>query len=298
MTNLSSGSLTYQGVSFQFGKGTPFALTGFKRGTAGFRTEDRDRVRRDGRQMGRDLKEGPSHEISLAILGEGETRAEREADARRLSGELATAWNAEAVRSRTGALAELRIGERVARGRPREYTPDDDGLWDGTAEAVLKFDCVDDLWYGEPVEMSVKFAPPVGGGLRFPARAPFRFGGVAAERQAALVVEGERPAWPVFEVRGPVSDPEIDVVGVGRLLFRGVLAYDERLVVDTGAGWVKRGFIGSEALSAAPGALSASGSRLSDFALSPGSYRVLLRGFSPSGLAELRSKVSPVFSSF
>ena len=292
MTNLSSGSLTYEGVSFLFGKGTPYPVTGFQRGTAGYRTEDRDRVRRDGRQMGRDLKQGPQHELSLAVLGEGYTRDEREADARRLLGRLAAVWSADSLRARTGAYAELRVGERVARGRPRAFTPDDSGLWDGAGEAVLQFDAVDDLWYGPSEITTVRFVPEKTGGLPVPAAVPFVLGGGTGEANYMLTVGGDVGTWPEFRLHGPIRDPFIEIVGVGRLVFSTSLAHDQTLIVNTRDGWVKRDG------AALPGALSPAGSRLSDMQLRPGLFRVFFGGYDPSGASRLEVRVGPAFTSF
>ncbi|MBL3699229.1 hypothetical protein [Leucobacter luti] len=292
MTDLSCGSLTYAGVSFQFGEGTPYAITNFKRGTAGYRTSDRDRVRRDGRQMGRDYKAGPSHELSLAVLGEGGTRAEREADVRSLVRALAAVWSADSLRSQSGAVAELRVGDRVARGRPRDFMPDDSGLWDGTDEPVLVFDATDDHWYGAEEATTIRFVPVFTGGLPISAEVPFVLGGGSGESSYMVTVGGDVAAWPVFELHGPIRDPFIEVVGVGRLVFTGQLAYDQTLTVNTSDGWVKRDG------AAFPGALSPAGSRLSDMALRPGSYQVFFGGYDPTGSSSLDVRVAPAFTSF
>ena len=290
-----SGELRYEGVSFLFGDGTPYRLTNVVRGSADFRVDDVDRVRRDGRMFGRDFKSGPTHTISMLVEGSGASRDEREADTRVRLGLLAAAWSADSVRNRGGSLAALRIGERWAYGRPRTFAPDDSGIWDGVAEPVMEFVATDDLWYGSPVETVIRFAPAVGGGLRFPAQAPFRFGGQPSVRNASVVVGGEQAAWPVFEVRGPVVNPSVDVPGVGILTFNTALAFDERLVVDTRERWVKRGRVGG-ALFPAPGLLSPTGSRLSDMSLLPGAHSVVLRGTDSTNSAELRVTVAPAFS--
>lgn len=160
MAVLSSGRLDYDGVSFVFGEGTPFPITGFKRGSSGFRSGDQDRPAGDGRYVGVDRKGAPTHALALAVLGEGVSQVEREAAARLLASRLAVAWNAPGVRGRVGAVAELTVGERSAIGRPREYVPDDDGLWDGTAEAALQFAAVDDRWYGRELVTRVTLVPP------------------------------------------------------------------------------------------------------------------------------------------
>ena len=290
-----AGSLTYGGVSFLFGDGTPFPLTGFVRGVSQFRVADQDRPRRDGRLFGRDYKSGPTHTLSLLFEGVGVSRAEREADVRALLEEFARVWSADSLRATPGAVAKLTVGDRSCYGRPREFTPDDSGLWDGVANPEVQFVAADDLWYGASQSTTIRFGASTGGGLRFPAQAPFRFGGQPSVRNSAIEVAGARPVAPVFEIRGPVASPSIDIPGVGTLSFNVSLAFDERLVVDTGAGWVKRGYIGGD-LAAAPGLLSPAGSRLSDIRLSPGAHTVVLRGTDSTNTAELTVTVEPVYS--
>ena len=294
MTNLMSGSVAYEGVSFQFGEGTPYAITGFKRGTAAFRADDRDRVRGDGRLFGRDVKSGPSHELSLLVEGEGGSRSDREASVRARAAELARVWSADSLRSRAGHLASLRVGERACFGRPRAYVPDDSGLWDGVDHPVLTFVAVDDLWYGPEEVTTIRFVPVFTGGLPVPAAVPWVLGGGSGESSYMVTVGGDVAAWPVFELHGPILDPFIEVVGVGRLVFRGELAYDQTLTVDTRhwARWVKRNG------AAFPGALSPAGSRLSDMSMRPGAYQVFFGGHDPTGTSSLDVRVSPAFTSF
>lgn len=297
MSRLKSGSISYGGVSFQFGEGTPFALTGFQRGTATIRDSNRDVPRRDGRRSGRAFKSAPTHDLSVAVLGEGSSRVEREADCRALLREISSVWSADRLRATPGMVAKLTIGDFAAYGWPRTLAPDDSGLWDGTAQVDLAFDARDDLWYGPEETTMIRFASSTGGGLRFPARAPFRFGGQPTVRNSSVLVGGVMDAAPVFEVRGPVVDPTVDIPGVGALIFNVTLAYDQRLVVDTREGWVKRGRVGGE-LHAFPGALSAQGARLSDIRLSPGAHNVVLRGTDSTNTAELLVMVQPAYTSF
>ena len=279
-----SGSLTYQGVSFLFGSGTPYSITGFVRGVAETRDQDRDNVRGDGRRFGLDLKSGPTHELSLLVQGDGRTGPEREAALGPLLGAIERVWDAAPLRSRSNDLAYLRVGERACVGRPRTVAPDDSGRWDGVAEIGVTFEAADALWYGQEEVTVVRFVPPASGGLTFPAEAPFTFDSGPTMRNASVQVGGEVATWPVFEISGPVTNPEVDIIGVGRLIFRTTLAYDQTLRVDTRpwARWVKRDG------AALPGALSPTGSRLSDVSLRPGTYQVLLRGYDPTGTAELR----------
>lgn len=294
MSSLSSGSLTYQGVSFQFGKGTPYLLTDFVRGVSEPRVQDREHVRGDGARFGVDLKSGPTHELSLLVQGEGNNPGEREAAVRPLISELERVWDAPSLRARGGELAMLQVGDRFAFGRPRELVPDDSGRWDGTSNPQLSFRAESQNWYGPEERTTMRLAPVFTGGLPVAAAVPFVLGGGTGQADSIVQVGGDVATWPVFELRGPIQDPWIDVPGVGRLVFRGTLAYDQTLTVDTRpwARWVKRDG------AALPGALSPAGSRLSDMAMRPGSYRVIFGGYDPSGTSTLTVRVSPAFTSF
>ncbi|MFF8817275.1 hypothetical protein ACF07D_04655 [Leucobacter sp. NPDC015123] len=209
--------------------------------------------------------------------------------------DLLGVWRADEIRDRPGVHASLMAPSgRHVLGMPVELDPNEEYRLFDTNRAVLSFECVDDLWYGPEEQTTIRFVPPVSGGLTFPAEAPFTFDSGPAVRNASVQVTGDVSTWPVFEIKGPVTNPEVDIVGVGKLIFSVSLAYDQTLRVDTRpwARWVKRDG------AAFPGALSASGARLSDVSLAPGTYQVLLRGYDPTGTAELRVSTWPAFTSF
>lgn len=209
--------------------------------------------------------------------------------------ELITVWRADDVRQERGALAALIADSgRRAFGIPVNLEPDLQYRLFGVARATLEFDCVDDLWYGDETWTDVLFAPPVSGGLTFPAVAPFTFDSGPSQRNASVQVDGDVATWPVFEIAGPVTNPEIAIVGGSRLVFATSLAYDQVLVVDTRP-WsrhVKRD--GADF----PGALSPVGDRLSDMSLKPGAHQVVLKGYDPTGSSKLRVRVAPAYTSF
>lgn len=244
--------------------------------------------RQDSRRFGKDLIEGQTVSMKLEVRSD-----ERPLDD--VWRDVVAAWRGDEVRGTAGALATLTADSgRSVFGRPRPVTSDSSHRLFGVIRAELVFECVDDLWYGAEEVTRIMFVPPVSGGLTFPAEAPFTFDSGPAVRNASVRVSGDVATWPVFEIQGPVSNPEVDVVGVGRLVFSVDLAYDQTLRVDTRpwARWVKRD---GEAF---PGALSPTGDRLSDVSLLPGTYQVLLRGYDPTGTAELRVITRPAFTSF
>lgn len=253
------------------------------------RVEDRERPRSDGLIFGQDLRSGQVVTFTMWVNGRNEDGA--------ILGlsELQRAWRNDSGRSVGGAMCMLQHPRgRFVFGRPRGLVPNTRRVERGWATASADFECVDDLWYGPEEQTTIRFVPPVSGGLTFPAEAPFTFDSGPAVRNASVQVTGDVSTWPVFEIKGPVTNPEVDIVGVGKLIFSVDLAYDQTLRVDTRpwARWVKRDG------AAFPGALSSAGARLSDVSLPPGTYQVLLRGYDPTGTAELRVSTWPAFTSF
>ncbi|MCW2287044.1 hypothetical protein [Leucobacter luti] len=210
-------------------------------------------------------------------------------------GEFLSVWRADEIRDVPGAFATLTASSgRFAVGLPVDIELDEEYRIFDTNRATVSFEARDDLWYGPEEVAEVSFVPPISGGLMFPASAPFTFDSGPTVRNGSVLVGGEVATWPVFEIHGPVANPEIDIVGLGRLIFRTTLAYDQVLTVDTRpwARWVKRDG------AAFPGALDQSGSRLSDVALRPGAHTILLRGYDTTGTAKLRVRTWPAFTSF
>lgn len=249
----------------------------------------------DGRRLGRVRRRGQI--VSLAVEARPDHRPMVE-----VWGELLNVWRADTVRHRHEELASLTAPSgRFTLGMPVDIDPEEEYRIFDANRASLTFEAVDDLWYGPEESTTIRFVPPATGGLTFPAEAPFTFDSGPTVRNASVQVSGELATWPVFEISGPVTNPEVDIVGVGRLVFRTTLAYDQVLRVDTRpwARWVKRASTQRPSDWAAfPGALSPSGARLSDVSLSPGTYQVLLRGYDPTGTAELRVSTWPAHTSF
>lgn len=248
----------------------------------------RDNPRGDGRRFGHDLIPGQTVTMLVDVRS-----TERSLD--EVWRELASVWRADEVRKRGGELATLTADSgRHAYGRPRPFSQDHSTRLFDLSRAELVFECIDDLWYGPGEVTTIRFTPVFTGGLPVPAAVPFVLGGGTGVSAYAVTVGGDVATAPVFELHGPILDPFIEVVGVGRLIFRGQLAYDQTLTVDTRpwTQWVKRDG------AAFPGALSPDGSRLSDMVLRPGSYQVFFGGYDPTGTSSLDVIVEPAFTSF
>lgn len=244
--------------------------------------------RGDGRRFGQGFRSGQA--VSLSVVARPDHRPLDE-----VWRELAAVWRADAVRSVPGGLALLTADSgRSVFGRPVDIDPDMTDRKHDIVRAGLVFEAVDDLWYGPEQVTTIRFVPEFTGGLPIPAAVPWVLGGGIGESSYMVSVGGDVAASPVFELHGPILDPFIEVVGVGRLVFSGQLAYDQTLTVDTRhwARWVKRDG------DAFPGALSPAGSRLSDMSMLPGSYQVFFGGYDPSGTSSLDVRVRPAFTSF
>lgn len=242
--------------------------------------------RRDSRRFGKDLIEGQTVSMKIEVRSD-----ERPID--EVWRDVVSAWRGDEVRGTAGALATLTADSgRSVRGRPRPLTPDSAHRLFDVIRAELVFECVDDLWYGPSEVTTVRFVPEKTGGLPVPAAVPFVLGGGTGEANYMLTVGGDVATWPEFRLHGPIRDPFIEIVGIGRLVFKATLAHDQTLIVNTRDGWVKRDG------AALPGALSPAGSRLSDMQLRPGLFRVFFGGYDPTGTSRLEVRVDPAFTSF
>lgn len=242
--------------------------------------------RRDGRRF------GPQHRVGQVVTLSVEARP----DVRSLDEvwrELLAVWRADEVRTTPGALASLIAPSgRRAYGRPGELDPSLKQRLFDSGHISLKFEGVDDLWFGPLEATRVRFSVPETGGLTFPAEAPFTFDSGPTQRNGVVVVPGDVAMLPTFVIQGPVVNPAVTVTGVGTVIFDATLAHDQALTVNCADGWVMRDGVPM------PGALSPRGARLSDMSLSPGSYEVILRGYDPTGTGYLDVQVEPAYTSY
>lgn len=288
--NHAQWRLLYPGANYTFGTAD---LPVFNRktpeiGTPDVRTSDKDRPRSDGRAFGVDHMGGQTISFDLGV------RSTSDAEVREEAATLRRVWRADAVRLAPGAVAELHTTyagrERVVYGRPRRFSPDySDASINNTVSVLADFACVDDLFYGpEDESLSFPIVPPTGGGLIAPLAAPLT-STASSDRSQGITVATEMPVWPVVELTGPVVNPVVSI-GPVRFEFRGSLAEDETLTIDT------RPWKRSALRNGASVAGSLRGTRLSQAALPAGGYEVGFGGTDPTGTALLRVTWRPTFS--
>lgn len=240
---------------------------------------DASRPRADGVAFGVDFRGGRTVTLEMGIVRPSE--ADVVAAVERLAG----LWRADEIRRTPGAVATFtaRQGgrERLIYGRPRRFSPGLNFIGEGMATVVADFAAADDCFYSTTLSsMSVVLVPPPSGGLIGPLGSPLATT-ESSDRSMGITVGGRLPAWPVMEIRGPITNPVIEVVGLWRMEFRTTLADGETLVVDTRP-WARTVKKGNASL---PGVVSRASTRLGDAAIPPGSYEVALRGVSESGSA-------------
>lgn len=291
---LSSGewSLSYPGTSYTFGTSASPAWnrTTPDLGDVEVRVSDVERPRQDGRAFGVDYRGGRTISFDLGLRGPTPTAAREEAQ------HLAQVWRADAVRSKPGAVAELRASydgrERLIYGRPRRLATDfSDVAVNNFVAAQADFAAIDDLFYA-PEEDSISFGivPVLGGGLVAPLSSPLSTT-LTSDRSQAFRVDTEMPVWPVVRIDGPVTNP---VVNIGDVVLevRLDLLYDEWVEIDTRP-WARSALRNGTANVSG----SVRGTRLSQASLTNGAHEVGMRGLDPTGTATVRVSWRPAFSS-
>lgn len=287
MPELADGdwALTYPGTEVIFGGRTRpvFNATTPELGDTDLTVSVARVPRGDGAVMGVDFRGGRTLTFAFG------TRPGAEVASRAALADLATAWRADAVRTAPGAVAELRCRyrgeERVVFGRPRKFAPElGKAGTQGRAEAAATFECVDDVFHGGlERSLTLALAAVEGGGFTVPMTWPLVFGS-PTDRSQAIEVGGDIAVRPRIEITGPVTNPEVEVVGCFRAAFALTLAYDEVLVLDART-WARAVTIGA---ASAAGALTRTSTRLGSIAIPPGTYPLVFRGMSPTGTATAR----------
>lgn len=281
-------TLTYPGTSLVMGDGSNgVALAAAPVvGSVEIVSDDVRRPRADGVVFGRDFHAGRVVRFPLSCVGGslGEVEAARDV--------LLRAWRGDAIRLMPGALAMVTSSRgRVAYGRPREISVDDDDSMFGIGRVTADFLMSDPSWYGEPMQTSVPFAQEPTGGVRFPLRFPFRFAGSGTGERVA-VVGGDVGTPITVAFRGPILNPRVEVGGL-LVELTGAVAYDETVTVDSRTRTVTSSLGGSRA-----GMLTARSTMLSQLVLPPGQHLLVLRGQSESGTASAVVSWRDAFASY
>jgi len=236
-------------------------------------TDDADNSRADASQAGQDFHGGRTIGLTFGVLGR------TEAEMRSRASKLAMLWDAAAVRTRPGELAELiSDGGRSAFGRPRKIAPSDVFPEANMQTVEAQFRQFDKLWYGPEDSLEVSLALTQSGGFVFPLKFPMVTRG-STTAQNTFVVDGDQPTWPVITIRGPILDPTVEVAGLFRFTAASSLRADEWITIDTRPGRRAVTRNGDRI-----GSLTRTSSLLTAAALPPGPHTLTLTGSSASGV--------------
>lgn len=285
--------LSYPGTDFTFGTGaTPvFNRTPPDLGDIEVRHEDAAHSHSDGVLMGRDFKGGRTVSFDLGIHGDP-------AAIRDTLGLLSAAWDAQTIRREPGAVAELhshyRGKHRVAYGRPRRFAPIIADVATGLGAATAEFETVDPHFYSaEENTETVGLVAATGGGLLAPLASPLATTGTS-DRSTSITVSSDLPVWPVLEFSGPITDPEIELLGLWKIRVRETLAYDQTLVIDTRP-WRRRVYI-TPGAGSRRGALTRDSVRLINASIPAGTHEVAFRGRADTGSATVTIRWQNAYS--
>lgn len=251
--------------------------------------DDQPRPRADGTVFGRDYLVGTVVRLPISCVGA------TEAEAVEARNRLQKAWRAEEIRDTPGAVAMLRSGSgRVAFGRPRRISVNDEHTRFGLAIVTADFVTADANWYGAPAARQVSLLAAPTSGLVAPLVAPLTAVGERVGAQVA-VVEGDLPADLVVTFRGPFTNPRAEI-GPVVVELRGSIPFDQAVTVDAAARSITRS--GGGASGSAAGMLTARSTLLTKMQLPPGQHEIVLRGSSTAETAGLEVAWRPKFTSY
>lgn len=267
---------------FVFGLGRPVFVEedGFDPGTAEWRVQDGVIAQGDGRQFGRDFREAPTWAWNLGVDRDSESNALA------TLGEMAQVWANEKRRRIPGAVATLRyrIAGRVRRvyGRPGRFgSAFDNRISQGYNAVTADFRLADHLHYSD-VENSVTFAlgsTSSAGGLKSPLVDPLRTTQrLASQRSGSVGVTTDAPTWAVVTIKGPISQPTVELVGGWKVSLDMVLTSSDSVTIDPRP-WARTAILnGSASVGGRLGRLS----RLADMLLPRGEHQFTLSGAATS----------------
>lgn len=237
MADLEEYQFEVDGVVFGVDRDVCITPEGFDPAAGAWRTQDSDHPLTDGMIMGRDVQGGMTWGFDMF------TNMDSSASALRAAAELRTVWPRDEIRLTPQAFTSLRynLGGRTRRvfGRPRRWTSKPSNLLaSGNLAVVADFQTLDSLVYSD-VEQSIKLtATPIlaGQGLKSPLKTPVKTAYGTTPKVQQLIVDGDRPTWPIIEFRGGINGWVR--IGDWRCRLLASLNWDETATVDTRP-WVR-----------------------------------------------------------
>lgn len=267
---------------YVFGLHAPIGVDngGFDQGTVGWKTQDTEGDRADGRRFGADWASPPTYAFEMTVDREtmGEAREELES--------LGALWPDEVARTTPGSAQVIRyqLDGQVRRvyGRPRRFTAPLDNLAGvGRVPVITDFACADARIYDD-VEQVAEYTiiPPASGGLIAPLIAPLTSEPYASPRVSSIIVGGRLATPVVVKITGPGTG-----LGVATPFWSAVtteLDEGETIVIDPRP-WRRTSY--RELDGAGLGGRLTSSTRLDRMVLRPGAHPIAFFGTDTTGTA-------------
>lgn len=284
----------------QFGSGTSYYISSVDFGEGELITNDAGLPRTDGIRFGRDYRGG------RLITFEGNIRTTRshpgsQTAALDLLDLLSSAWDAEDIRHRPGVVMQLRMTRagrsRIVYGRPRQFASISGRSKSGWIPFTCTFQCVDHVYYSnDEYSTVVQLIPSSTGGLQGDLIGDLvAIDGGAA--QSVVNIDGTKPSWLSHIVYGPITNPEIEVIGQYKIRTNGLnIASDQAVEIDPRPWnrYVRRVSDGANF----SGVFTASSPSLSSMRIPPGVHEIVLRGNDATGTAYIANKWRNTYGSY
>ncbi|MFG2795742.1 hypothetical protein [Streptomyces pseudovenezuelae] len=289
-----SANGVHPGAAFTFGtvRTGYYLLDDFEVKDTDVTAGDTPLPREDGIRHGQDYTTGAiiTFEVGVDTVDDGDTLLERHGANLDAVSVMKQAWDAKAVRDRmaTPAVLSTTQGGRARRwyGRPRQYAKAASKLTrQGYTPVVATFAAIHTGSFDD-VEQSVRvdMAPPPHRGIVGPLKDPLTMVGEGAVRvPGQITVGGNRPAWPVITITGPISQPVCELVGKWKLGLNLTLKAGEKVTVDPRP-WVRTVLRGSGSVA---GLITRGSPLLEDLLIPPGRQDFVLRGTDATATASM-----------
>lgn len=241
MADLNEWQLVYPGKSFTFGtlaSDYPMAAQ-VDIGEPSVDTQDTRHPTADGEVFGRDSLGGFELTFNLTTIPEFPLPAKPWTDALDLQSAFKAAWRADAIRRSPGQYATLLNVDRnrLVYGRPRKVASSLVRVRKGVSGLVATFKSSNpDFFSGTEKVALMTAAAPSGTGFTTPLTPPFS-GAVGQSVVSPTNNDGDIPAWPVIDFRGPGSNYSLECFSgstvVWKLVVSDRLTSGQSLIIDT-----------------------------------------------------------------
>lgn len=279
------------GEGFSFGRGTRVHVANASFSSPDITIQDQPEALGDGISFGRDYYRGRliTFDINIRTVPGGTPSAHD------LYMAMEAAWFTEdthvgASRLTPGEVSTLvmnRHGQsKIAVGRPRSIEPTTGRVNSGWIPVTASFQMRTHRFYSADWgQNDISIAPGGSGGIEFPLEFPLNTVGITAQEDI-VEVGGNTETWMLSTIYGPISQPQIDVVGYYQITTDSTFSLGPFDYLDIDPRPWSRSILLNGTQNVA-GRFTQDSRRISMQTLPPGTNQVVLRGTDPTGTARL-----------